>query len=67
MQTTLSTNRLQNVFSRFSDNENKRGLLFENDAVEQETKLRVHVTQFAKDGSLAMAQTYNVLTIPTLL
>ena len=49
MQTTLSTNRLQNVFSRFSDNENKRGLLFENDAVEQETKLRVHVTQFAKD------------------
>ena len=49
MQTTLSTNRLQNIFSRFSDNENKRGLLFENDAVEQETKLRVHVTQFAKD------------------
>ena len=46
MQTTLSSNRLQNTFSRFSDNENKSGLLFENDAVEQETKLRVHITQF---------------------
>ena len=49
MQTTLSSNRLQNVFSRFANNENKSGLLFENDAVEQETKLRVHITQFAQD------------------
>jgi len=52
MQTTLSTNRLQNVFSRFSDNENQTGLLFENEAVEQETKLRLHVTQFSSDWKL---------------
>ncbi len=47
MRTTLSTNRLQNVFSRFSNNEQKTGLLYENDAVEQESKLRLNVTQFA--------------------
>ena len=46
MQTSLSINRLQNVFSRYTDNEQKQGLLFENDAIEQEVKLRVHVTQF---------------------
>ena len=46
MQTSLSINRLQNVFSRFADNEQKQGLLFENDAVEQEIKLRIHFTQF---------------------
>ena len=53
MQTTLSTNRLQNVFSRFSDNENQTGLLFENDAVEQETKLRLQVTQFSSEWKLS--------------
>ena len=46
MLTTLSTNRLQNNFSRYSDNEKQTGVLFENDAVEQETKLRLKVTQF---------------------
>lgn len=49
LQTTLSTNRLQNIFSRFTDNENKTGVLFENDAREQETKLRMHLTQFSGD------------------
>ena len=49
MRTSLSTNRLQNLFSRFANNENKSGLLFENDAVEQETKLRSQITQFAGD------------------
>ena len=49
MQTTISSNRLQNVFSRYANNENKTGLLFENDAVEQETKLRVHITQFTQN------------------
>jgi hypothetical protein len=53
MQTTLSTNRLQNVFSRFSDNENQTGLLFENDAVEHETKLRLNVTQFLAEWKLS--------------
>lgn len=46
LRTTLSTNRLQNIFSRYADNEQKTGVLFENDALEQETKLRVHFTQF---------------------
>jgi len=49
MLTTLSTNRLQNLFSRFEDNEAKSGLLFENDAVEQETKLRSKVTRYSGD------------------
>lgn len=49
MRTSLSTNRLQNLFSRFANNENKSGLLFENDAVEQETKLRSQITRFAGD------------------
>ncbi|MDB4118297.1 TonB-dependent receptor [Flavobacteriaceae bacterium] len=49
MLTTLSTNRLQNLFSRFRENESKSGLLFENDAVEQETKLRSQITQYSGD------------------
>ena len=53
MLVALSNNRLQNVFSRFSDNENKTGLLFENDAIEQETKLRVHFTQFEQEWKLS--------------
>ena len=53
IQTTLSTNRLQNVFSRYADNENQTGLLFENDAVEQETKLRLQVTQFSSEWKLS--------------
>lgn len=53
MLVALSNNQLQNVFSRFSDNENKSGLLFENDAIEQETKLRVHFTQFEQQWKLS--------------
>ena len=49
MLTTLSTNRLQNLFSRFRENESKSGLLFENDAIEQETKLRSKITQYSGD------------------
>ena len=46
MRTVLSSNRLQNLFSRFSDNEKKKGVLFENDSQEIETKLRVKVIRF---------------------
>ena len=53
IQTTLSTNRLQNVFSRYADNENQTGLLFENDALEQETKLRLQMTQFSSEWKLS--------------
>ena len=49
VNTTLSTNRLKNVFSQYQDNENKTGILFRNDSKEQETKLRVHATQYIKD------------------
>lgn len=49
MLTSLSTNRLQNLFSRFLENESKSGLLFENDAIEQETKLRSKITQYSGD------------------
>ncbi|MGB1448597.1 MAG: TonB-dependent receptor [Flavobacteriaceae bacterium] len=71
MQTTLSTNRLQNTFSRFANNEQKTGLLFENDAVEQETKLRLHVTQFSADwkfsyGANIQLSNYNNATLGLL-
>lgn len=42
--TALSTNRLDNIFSRYSDNQTKEGLLFQNDSYEWETKLRVQPT-----------------------
>ncbi len=40
MSTSLSTNRLKNIFSRYENNSNKSGLLFKNDSYENETKLR---------------------------
>ena len=46
MQVALSNNRLQNTLNRFSDNVNKSGVLFENDAVENETKLRLSIFQY---------------------
>lgn len=46
METTLSSNRLQNLFSRFSNNVDKTGLLFENDAIEHEKKLRMHFINY---------------------
>ena len=78
MLTTLSTNRLQNLFSRFEDNEAKSGLLFENDAVEQETKLRSKVTRYSgnwkysygfnlqlskySNGTLSLLENFNYAT-----
>ena len=53
VNTTLSTNRLKNVFSQYQDNENKTGILFRNDSKEQETKLRVHATQYIKDWKVS--------------
>lgn len=46
MRLTLSTNRLANEFSQFNDNVNQEGLYFQNDATEQEIKLRLNVTKF---------------------
>ena len=53
VNTTLSTNRLKNVFSQYQDNENKTGILFRNDSKEQETKLRVNTTQYIKDWKVS--------------
>lgn len=46
LRVTLSTNRLENQFSRYDDNVTKEGLYFQNDAVEQEIKLRTNITKF---------------------
>lgn len=53
VNTTLSTNRLKNIFSQYQDNENKTGILFRNDSKEQETKLRVHANQYIKDWKIS--------------
>ncbi|MGC6479304.1 MAG: TonB-dependent receptor [Flavobacteriaceae bacterium] len=45
----LSTNRLDNLFSRYQDNENLSGLLFENDSFEWETKLRFNSIHYKND------------------
>ena len=50
--TTLSSNELLNNFSRFQNNENESGLIYQNDAVEKETKIRSHVTKFIGDWKL---------------
>ena len=46
MVTAISTNRLQNIFSRFQDNTNKTGVIFENDSHEQETKFRFQTVHY---------------------
>ena len=52
METTLSNNVLINDFSRFEDNATQSGLFFNNDARENETKLRYSVTRFTNDWKL---------------
>lgn len=49
METTLSNNRLENVFTTYLDPENETGIIFRNDAVESETKLRYQLTKFVND------------------
>ena len=46
MVTAISTNGLQNIFSRFQDNTNKTGVIFENDSHEQETKFRFQTVHY---------------------
>lgn len=53
MQTTLSNNRLANVFTRYEDGENRTGIIFRNDAIEAETKLRYQITKFYQDWKLS--------------
>ncbi len=46
MMTALSTNRLENVFSRYEDNTTRTGTIFQNDSYEWETKLRYQTTLY---------------------
>lgn len=52
MQTTLSNNRLKNIFTTYQDSQNETGVIFRNDAVESETKLRYQLTKFVNDWKL---------------
>ena len=52
METTLSNNTLINDFTRFEDPENETGVLFRNDAIESETKLRYAMTNFLNGWKL---------------
>lgn len=58
MQTTLSNNRLNNVFTRYEDSENETGIIFRNDALEAETKLRYQLTKFY--GAWKLSGGFNV-------
>lgn len=52
MESTISSNRLENVFASYLDSENEIGVLFKNDAVESETKFRYQLTKFFNDWKL---------------
>ena len=49
METTVSNNRLENIFTNYLDPENETGIIFRNDAIESETKLRYQLTKFLND------------------
>ena len=61
----LSTNKLKNIFSRYSDNENLQGLYFRNDSHEWETKLRAKTINYIDDwkitwgGNIQYSDYYN--------
>lgn len=46
MESTFSNNRLENVYTTYQDPENRDGVLFKNDAVESEIKIRHKTTKF---------------------
>ena len=53
MITSFSTNRLQNIFSRYQDNTQKTGVLFQNDSHEQETKIRFQTQHYLEQWKVA--------------
>lgn len=53
METTMSNNRLQNTFTNYMNPVNETGILFRNDAVESETKLRFQLTKFNNDWKVS--------------
>ena len=46
------SNKLNNIFSRYSDNENLEGLYFRNDSHEWETKVRAKTTSYLNDWKI---------------
>ena len=52
MESTLSNNRLENIFTNYIDPENETGIIFRNDAIESETKLRHQLTKFLSDWKI---------------
>jgi len=52
MNTTISNNRLENIFTTYLDTQNETGIIFRNDAVESETKLRYELTKFVNDWKI---------------
>ena len=52
MNTTLSNNRLENIFTTYLDTQNETGIIFRNDAIESETKLRYELTKFVNDWKI---------------
>ena len=67
MITSFSTNRLQNIFSRYQDNTQKTGVLFQNDSHEQETKIRFQTQHYLEQWKLLPEPTFNILIMVTLL
>lgn len=53
METTLSTNLLNNDFTRYTDNVNQEGIILSNESEEQETKLRYNYTRFLSNWTLS--------------
>ena len=52
METTVSNNRLENIFTNYLNPENETGIIFRNDAVESESKLRYQLTKFINDWKI---------------
>jgi outer membrane receptor for ferrienterochelin and colicin len=53
VRTTISGNVLDNEFTRYQDNQAQQGVLFSNKSREAEQKLRLEVTNFLDDWTLA--------------
>jgi uncharacterized protein (DUF736 family) len=53
METTVSTNLLNNDFRRYADNVNQQGIQLSNASKEQETKVRYNYTRFVKNWTLS--------------
>ena len=62
----LSTNKLKNIFSRYSDNENLEGLYFRNDSHEWKQKLEQKRQAILMIGN-NMGRKYSILTISIIL